>query len=90
VRSNWTRIFATVPDLAARVLATAASPDGVWTEWEMSGRRVDGADHVMRGVIIFEVDAEQHRARAARFYLEPVDHGELDADAAVEKILAGP
>ena len=54
------------------------------------GTRPDGEPHLMRGVIIFEVDAEQHRARAARFYLEPVDHGELDADAAVEKVLAGP
>ena len=90
VRRNWTQIFAAVPDLAARVLATAPSPDGIWTEWEMSGRRKDGADHLMRGVIIFEIDTQQHRARAARFYLEPVDHDQLDADTAVREIVAGP
>ena len=32
VRRNWARIFASVPDLAARVLATAPAADGIWTE----------------------------------------------------------
>ena len=90
VRRNWARIFASVPDLAARVLATAPAADGIWTEGEMSGRRPDGTDHLMRGVIIFEIDTQEHRARAARFFLEPVDHEQLDADTAVREILAGP
>ena len=37
----------------------------------MSGHRRDGAQHLMRGVVIFTVDAG--RAARARFYLEPID-----------------
>jgi len=81
VRRNWTTIFAAVPDLTARV--TAATLDGAiaWTEWEMSGTRPDGSPHLMRGVIVFGVAAGQ--AAWARFYLEPVDEGTGDVNAAV-------
>jgi SnoaL-like domain len=48
---NWTRIFAAVPDIRARVLRIAVDGDTVWTEWEMSGTRRDGAAFLMRGVV---------------------------------------
>ena len=89
VRGNWTRIFGAVPDLTARVLASAAAADEIWSEWEMSGHRRDGADHLMRGVIVFEVD-EAMRARAARFYLEPVTEDGQDADQALRQVLTDP
>ena len=60
-----------VPDITARVLAIAESGETVWSEWEMAGTRRDGAQHLMRGVNIFEVAGR--RIRAARFYLEPVE-----------------
>jgi ketosteroid isomerase-like protein len=82
VRSNWRQIFAGVPDLQARVLGHSVDGPTVWSEWEMSGTRRDGAAHLMRGVVIFEVDDE--RATAARFYLEPVDQGNADVNAAVQ------
>jgi limonene-1,2-epoxide hydrolase len=82
VRSNWRQIFAGVPDLRARVLGHSIDGPTVWSEWEMSGTRRDGAAHLMRGVVIFEVDDE--RATAARFYLEPVDQGNADVNAAVQ------
>ena len=81
VRTNWTQLFAGVPDLRAEVLRTALDGDTVWSEWEMSGTRRDGSPHLMRGVIVFGVD--RGRASWARFYLEPVQLGGGDVNAAV-------
>ena len=81
VRRNWEMIFTGVPDLHARVLHSVATGNEVWSEWEMSGHRRDGAPHLMRGVVIFTVD--HGRAARARFYLEPVDAGDGDVNAAV-------
>jgi len=71
VRANWAQIFTFVPDVKARVVRWSANGPEVWSEWEMSGARLDGSRHLMRGVIIFTV--EDGKAAAARFYLEPVD-----------------
>jgi ketosteroid isomerase-like protein len=81
VRTNWRQLFAGVPDLRVRVLSSAVEGATVWSEWEMSGTRRDGATHCMRGVIIFTVTDGQ--ATAARFYLEPVDDSGNGVDAAV-------
>ncbi|WP_447924458.1 nuclear transport factor 2 family protein [Georgenia muralis] len=85
VRRNWERIYAAVPDLTARLLRSAVSDDEVWTEWEHTGTRHDGAPHHMRGVVIFGLAAG--RFSRARFYLEPVDDAAGDADAALATIL---
>jgi ketosteroid isomerase-like protein len=87
VRRNWTQLFAGVPDLTARVLATAIDGDTVWSEWEMSGHRRDGTVHRMRGVIIFGV--REDRAASARFYLEPVDESGDSVDAAIIRATEG-
>jgi ketosteroid isomerase-like protein len=84
VRRNWTSIFAAVPDIASRVVASAAADGQVWTEWEMSGTRRDGTPHAMAGVIIFGV--EEDLIVSARFYLEPVETASGDADAAVQRL----
>jgi len=89
VRDNWRMIFAGVPDVTAVVLRAVSDGDVVWSEWEMSGRRRDGGQHLMRGVILFTVDGGL--ATRARFYLEPVDHGTADAGRAVrEAVRATP
>ena len=88
VRRNWTQLFAGIPDLTARVLATAVDGDTVWSEWEMTGTRRDGTAHLMRGVIIFGVRDGQ--AAWARFYLEPVEVDGGDVDTAVARAAAGP
>jgi ketosteroid isomerase-like protein len=89
VRENWARIFAGVPDITADVLRTSVDDgddgDAIWSEWEMRGTRPDGAEHLMRGVIIFGVEGEQ--ATWARFYLEPVDPGEGGVAAAIGHIV---
>ncbi len=85
VRRNWTQILAAVPELRARVLRTAVDGDRVWTEWDMSGTRRDGAPFQMAGVAIFEVGKD--KVASARFYLEPVEHTSGDVDAAVRDLL---
>jgi ketosteroid isomerase-like protein len=85
VRRNWAQLFAGIPDLSVRILATAAADDTAWTEWEMSGTRSDGTAHLMRGVIIFRVAAG--KAVSARFYLEPVEDTSGGADAQISRVV---
>lgn len=84
VRRNWTTIFAAVPDIVTRVVASAVGDGQVWTEWEMGGTRRDGTPHAMAGVIIFGV--EEERIVSAHFYLEPVETTSGDADTAVQRL----
>src|ERR1700719_1560716 len=81
VRKNWGQICAAVPNLTAEMVASAGDADTVWTEWEMRGTRIDGAQHIMRGVSIFGV--RNGELASVRFYLEPVDQSGLGVDAAV-------
>lgn len=84
VRRNWTQILAAVPELRARVLRTAVD-GGVWTEWDISGTRRDGAPFQMAGVAIYEI--RDAKIASARFYLEPVEQTSGDVDAAVSGLL---
>ncbi len=81
VRANWRQIFTFVPDIHTSVLRWAVDASDVWSEWEMSGTRLDGTRHLMRGVIIFNV--QDGRATRARFHLEPVDEASLSVNDAV-------
>ena len=74
-----------MPDLKAELLDSAAVGDTVWSEWQMSGTRRDGADHLMRGVIVFGVS--QGRADWARFYLELVQQ---DDKQSIDSAVGGP
>jgi ketosteroid isomerase-like protein len=85
VRRNWTEIFASVRDVRARVQRTAVDGPTVWTEWEMSGTRDDGASFLMRGVVIFGVIDDA--ITSARFYLEPVEESGGDVDAATRRLV---
>jgi ketosteroid isomerase-like protein len=83
VRRNWEQIFAAIPDITAKVLRSAVNGDEVWSEWEHRGTRQDGSAHLMRGVIIFGLG--NHLLTWARFYLEPVQQGGGNVDAAVRR-----
>jgi ketosteroid isomerase-like protein len=85
VRTNWSQILAGVPDLRARVPRMVVDGDTLWTEWEMSGTRVDGAAFAMRGVAIFEVAGTEFGS--VRFYLEPVEQTSGDVDAHTARVL---
>jgi hypothetical protein len=84
VRRNWTQIYASVPDIRARVLQTAVDGATIWTEWEMSGTRRDEGPFLMRGVVIFGV--AKTTVISARFYLEPVEDAGGDVNAAVGRV----
>jgi ketosteroid isomerase-like protein len=86
VRRNWEQIFAFIPDLSANVLRSVVNGDEVWSEWEHRGTRRDGSTHMMRGVVIFGVSTGL--LTWARFYLEPVQEGGENVDAAVRRQVA--
>ena len=89
VRRNWTQLFAGVPDLAAELPGIAVDGDRVWSEWDISGTRRDGAPFAMRGVVIFGVTDDV--IASARFYLEPVEETSGDVDAHTARVAgAGP
>jgi len=85
VRSNWSQIFAGVPDLRARVPRMTVDGDTVWTEWDISGTRRDGAAFLMRGVSIFGVT--DGLLASVRFYLEPVEEASGDVDAFTHRVV---
>ena len=87
VRRNWEQIFAAIPDLTANVLRSAVHGNEAWSEWEHRGTRRDGSVHLMRGVVIFGV--ADGLLTWARFYLEPVQQGGENIDAAVRRQIAG-
>ena len=88
VRRNWTQIFAGVPDIEAAVLRRIESDDQVWTEWEMSGIRLeDGERFLMRGVVIFGIRGPM--ILSARFYLEPAEVISGDVDAHTRRVVTG-
>lgn len=88
VRTNWTQIFAGVPDIEAVVLRRAESDDGLWTEWEMSGTRSeDGGAFRMCGVVIFGISRDV--ISSARFYLEPAEQASGDVDAHTRRVVTG-
>lgn len=79
VRKNWSRIFASAPDIRADIPRRAVDGDTVWTEWELAGTRADLSALLIRGVVIFTVG--DRTIRSARFYLESVEHNSGDVDA---------
>src|SRR5919205_3174748 len=85
VRSNWSQIFAGVPDLRARLPRMVVDGDTVWAEWDLSGTRRDGAAHLLRGVSIFGV--AEGRLAWVRFYLEPVEETSGDVNANTRRVV---
>ena len=83
VRRNWGAIFEGVPDIRAEVLRSVADGHTAWVEWEMSGTRLGGGAHLMRGVTVFGGDGDE--IQWTRFYLEPVEQGGVGIEAAVQQ-----
>ena len=84
VRTNWSQIFAAVPNIEARVVRSCVDGETLWTEWEMAGDRVDGSPFLMRGVVIFGVAGDT--IASARFYLEPVEDTSGDVNAHTRRV----
>jgi len=86
VRRNWAQILGGVPDLHSELVREAVDGNVVWTEWEWTGTRRDGAPQLMRGTTILRVEAD--RIAWARFYMEPVVDDAVRIDAAVAQAVA--
>jgi ketosteroid isomerase-like protein len=85
LRTNWSQIFAAVPDIRATVLRCATDGATVWTEWDLRGTRRDGTPQHTAMVTIGGV----HEGQIAwmRLYMEQVSAG-AGIDAAVREGLA--
>lgn len=85
VRSNWTALFAAIPDLSLEVHDVAVDGEGkVWVEWSSRGTRRDGVGIEQAGVAILTVRDDE--LAAVRFYLEPVERESGDVNAAVRDL----
>jgi ketosteroid isomerase-like protein len=83
VAANWTAVFDGVPDFRAELLEYVDG-DVEWGEWEWRGTHNDGSAFLMRGVTIL-IDKDGLIAQA-RLYMEPVDSGGGDIEAAVQEL----
>lgn len=88
VLKNWTAVFEGVPDFHAELRAQCADGETEWGEFDWRGRHTDGSPFGMRGVIIATV--RDGLVAKARLYMEPVDRGDGDIDAAVEELYKPP
>ena len=88
VLTNWSAVFAGVPDFTAELVAAVSDGETEWGEWDWRGRHTDGSPFLMRGVIILH--AEEGLIRAARLYLEPADESGQGIDDSVRKLYRAP
>jgi hypothetical protein len=88
VLANWTAVFAGVPDFHAELLASSVDGQTEWGELDWRGEHLDGSAFAMRGVIIATV--RDDLIATARLYMEPVDPGDQDIEAAVEELYRPP
>ena len=84
VRTNWSQIFAAVPNIQARVVRSTVDGDMLWTEWDMAGDRADGERFLLRGVAIFGLLGDT--IASARFYLEPVEETSGDVNGHTRRV----
>lgn len=84
VRRNWSQLLAAMPDLELEERRLVAEGPTVWVEIIVRGHRAEHAELVLRGVMIYLVSGDV--IRSGTFYLAPVLHDGLDADAAVRSI----
>ncbi len=84
MHANWAAMFAGVPDFHAELPRSAQHGDTVWSEWSWSGTRTDGLPFEMRGVTLFQVDAEF--IVAGRLYMQDVETAQVDIEQAVEDL----
>lgn len=59
VRKNWSAFFSTMPDFQVKILSEAVEGSTVWAELFFHGTRADGAEQMMQGVSIMEIQAEK-------------------------------
>ena len=88
VFENWSSVFQGVPDFTSELVASSVDAETEWGEWEWRGHHTDGSSFAMRGLTVLEV--RDGLVAAARLYMEPVDLGGEDIDAAVQELYRPP
>lgn len=88
VLSNWSAVFAGVPDFTAELIAWAVNGPVEWGEWDWRGSHLDGSPFAMRGVSIVEV--RDGLIARAHLYMEPVEVGGGDIDDSVRELYKPP
>jgi ketosteroid isomerase-like protein len=88
VLENWSSVFAGVPDFRAELLAFCRDGAVEWGEVDWRGHHADGTRFAMCGVLI--VTVRDDKIAAGRLYMEPVEHGGGDIDAAVSELYRAP
>ena len=76
VRTNWSAVFAGVPDFRAELVRAATVGDVEWSEWRWRGTGLD-----MAGVTVFGI--REGRVAWARLYMEPIERAGAGIEAAV-------
>jgi ketosteroid isomerase-like protein len=88
VLENWSSVFDGVPDFSAELVASSMDGGIEWGEWHWHGHHVDGSPFAMRGVTIFVV--RDGLIAEGRLYMEPVEAGGEDIEAAVQELYKPP
>lgn len=88
VLANWSSVFEGVPDFTSELVASSMDGETEWGEWDWRGRHVDGSPFAMRGVTILVV--RDGLIAEGRLYMEPVELGGGDIDAAVQQLYQPP
>ena len=76
VRTNWSTVFAGVPDFRAELVRGNTAGDVEWSEWRWRGTGLD-----MAGVTVFGI--RDGRVAWARLYMEPIERAGAGIEAAV-------
>ena len=88
VLENWSSVFAGVPDFVAVLVASSVDGSVEWGEWDWHGHHTDGSRFAVRGVTIVVV--RDGLASEVRLYMEPVEVGGGDIEAAVKEMYKPP
>lgn len=88
VLANWNSVFEGVPDFTSELVASSVDGETEWGEWDWRGRHADGSPFAMRGVTILVV--RDGLIAEGRLYMEPVELGGGDIDAAVQQLYQPP
>jgi ketosteroid isomerase-like protein len=85
VATNWSQMFAGVPNLEAGVVKESTVGTTSWSEWVWHGAHRDGTPFLMRGVTVTGL-REDGLIAWMRLYMEPVEQGGAAIDEAVRQL----
>ena len=85
VATNWTQMFAGVPDMEVGVVKESTDGSTAWSEWVWRGSHVDGSPFLMKGVLIMGLD-DDGLIVWMRLYMEPVEQGGAAIEEAVRQL----